>query len=136
MRIDIHFGWVHLQEQEDDGETSFGHQAPIGFVHRMIDRAVLDGAAVEEQELPAPVGPVDGRQTRVALDIQLGAAALEVDERVHELAAIEFGDSLKPVRRRAIEDLLAVARQPKVDARIGQGHLRDTVRNAGRFACR
>lgn len=79
MNIDVDFGGGHLKSQEAARKAADHQQPTIRFAQGMLQGAVADGAAVEEQVLQAVVAAGDTGIADIASPMKLSFLMVDRD---------------------------------------------------------
>ncbi len=122
MYVDVDQGRGHVEVQERDRLPPDHEQTAIGFGQRMLQRAVLNPAAVEEQVLPFAGRLVFAGMRDVAPDADVVDFGFDPDQLVGEFAAIKQAEPIEQiVRGGQIEDDFVVVPEHHVESRMREG---------------
>ena len=86
MHVHVHLARGERHEQREQRIARLGHQVAVGRAHGADQQPVLHRPAVDEQELLAGIGPVQGRQAGKARHLHALARDVDGQRIVEELA--------------------------------------------------
>jgi len=98
MDVHVHGGGIHVEEEEGDGVLALHEGGVVAFPEGVIESGVLDGAAIDEDELlgaggAADAGLADEAPEADAIDLLVG----DLEELGGEGWAAEIADALDEV---------------------------------------
>ena len=135
MHVDIDLGGGHVEIEERDRLASDHQQPAIGFGQRVLQRAILNPAAVEEQILSFAGRFVLAGMRDVAPDADVVDFRIDPDQLLGEFAAIKQAEAIEQIIGGGqIEDDFVVVPENHIEPRMcesGTGKLLADVAELG-----
>src|SRR5207253_3809049 len=92
MNVDVHLGWSQFEKQTADRIAPFHQGSVIAFEQRVVERAVFDRAAVDEQVLVLARGSRNAWRAHEAPDAKHRGSSLGGRVSRHFFQLVRLGN--------------------------------------------
>ena len=138
MHVHVHLGGIEVKEEHRDRIAALGQRSRVGFDHRVVQRATIHRAAVDEHQHLVPRGAVDPGFADQPAEFETAVRTLEWQQVGRQLPAEDFRHPLAQGHTDGgLKQNAAVLDQGETRLRTGQSvepHRLDDVRRLGGVA--